>query len=318
MKPKKLPIINYPTASENEKHNLQPLPDVLPIFYKNEAEIYRSNRNKIISTEKLNNNQILTMARIIAESFSIKEPMARHLVPPLLCPKEVFGSFITDPFGNDSFGEWTKKNILFWLIRLLVLTKQEKPEEEIIINKDAIRLSLTAINESDEIIGGAFNVTLSHEENNPEILCNNTFYNAVLSFFEPILNLLNSQESESLEFLSNKYPDFYKALKNGKVGNHFMIARSPLLASEDTFELFISSAERFYEFGYEYMVTSAANQWTGAAAEIVGGVRVHYAPYRSSKQVLENSKPHRNIVSSTDGFLSDKDSGCMFYVIKLK
>jgi hypothetical protein len=65
------------------------------------------------------------------------------------------------------------------------------------------------------------------------------------------------------------------------------------------------------------MVIEATNQWTGAACEVLGGVRVHFAPYRARRTVLESLLPRADTVTSPDGFLSKKDSGSMFYVIRL-
>jgi hypothetical protein len=118
--------------------------------------------------------------------------------------------------------------------------------------------------------------------------------------------------------LCDKFPEFHKALIDGKVGELFMIARSPLLPTEDTFELVAASLQRFRDLGYHYVLTAAANQWTGAAFEIAGGTRVHFAPYRAVKTVKESLVPLPDETSTSDGFLSAKDSGCMFYIIKLK
>ena len=135
---------------------------------------------------------------------------------------------------------------------------------------------------------------------------------------QPIVNMLISQEESSIHALCDKYPEFKKALIEGKVGELFMIARSPLLPTEDTFELVAASLQRFSYFGYHYVLTAAANQWTGAAFETMGGVRVHFAPYRAKQTVKESLEPLPDETSTKDGFLSAKDSGCMFYVIRLK
>ena len=80
-----------------------------------------------------------------------------------------------------------------------------------------------------------------------------------------------------------------------------MISRSDNLPKGDAFELVAASAERCRALGYSYMVTEATNQWTGAAFEAG----------RKSDEPLEG------ITRSPNGFLSDKDSGGMFYVIRL-
>jgi len=64
-------------------------------------------------------------------------------------------------------------------------------------------------------------------------------------------------------------------------------------------------------------VIEATNQWTGAACETLGGVRVHFAPFRAYRTVRRSGEAPADIVTSPDGFLSSKDSGSMLYVIRL-
>ena len=78
-----------------------------------------------------------------------------------------------------------------------------------------------------------------------------------------------------------------------------------------------ASAERYRALGYAFIVVEATNQWTGAACEALGGVRVHFAPFRAEPTVRKSAEPLEDVVTSPDGFVSDKDSGSMFYVIRL-
>jgi hypothetical protein len=66
-----------------------------------------------------------------------------------------------------------------------------------------------------------------------------------------------------------------------------------------------ASAERYQELGYSYVVTEATNQWTGAAFEALGGVRVHFAPFQARQAVSKSSVPLEGITTSSNGFLSD-------------
>ena len=77
------------------------------------------------------------------------------------------------------------------------------------------------------------------------------------------------------------------------------------------------SAECCRALGYEYLVTEATNQWTGAAFETLGGVRVHFRPFKVEPAVPKSDEPLEDVTTSPNGFLSDKDSGGMFYVIRL-
>lgn len=65
------------------------------------------------------------------------------------------------------------------------------------------------------------------------------------------------------------------------------------------------------------MVPEATNQWTGAAFEALGGVRVHFAPFQAQPAVPKSDEPLTDVVTSPSGFLADKDSGGMFYALRL-
>jgi len=110
---------------------------------------------------------------------------------------------------------------------------------------------------------------------------------------------------------------FREAYAQGKVSHHFLVARSEDLPKGDAFELMAASAERSQALGYSYMVTEATHQWTGAAFEALAGVRVHFAPFQAQPTVRKSEEPLEGVVTSPNGFLSDKDSGGMFYVIRL-
>jgi hypothetical protein len=95
------------------------------------------------------------------------------------------------------------------------------------------------------------------------------------------------------------------------------VARSDTLAKADTFELVAASAEHYQALGYVYMVTDATSEWTGTACEALGGVRVHFGPCQSQRTVRKSAEPLEGITTSPNGFLSDKDSGNIFYVNRL-
>ena len=112
--------------------------------------------------------------------------------------------------------------------------------------------------------------------------------------------------------LSERYLEFKEAYAQGKVSHHILLARSDDLPKEDTFELVAAGAERCRSLGYEYVVTEATNQWTGAAFEALGGVRVHFRPFKVESAVPKSDEPLEDVTTSPNGFLSDKDSRGMF------
>jgi hypothetical protein len=243
--------------------------------------------------------------------------MARHIQPPLHAPVNTHAVKHSDPFGEDYFGDWTKENILFWVIQLFVLSDPTSPIHNVKLNSDIFTHSLAILNDGGNIIGGALNLPVLHDEQKP-IRDDDPFLNAVYLWFKPVHHLLISQDKIALHYLARHYNDFKSALEENRVGIFFMIARSHFLATEDTFELVAATMERFKELGYDYIVTAGANQWTGAAIELLNGVRVHFAPYRAAKQLKESNEGLADEASSKDGYLSGKDSGCMFYVLRIR
>jgi len=143
------------------------------------------------------------------------------------------------------------------------------------------------------------------------------FLDTVVGVWEPVYGALGAQDAEALTALSERYPEFKEAYEKGKVSHHILIARSEDLPKGDTFELVAAGAERCRTLGYEYMVTEATNQWTGAAFEALGGVRVHFRPFLVEPAVPKSDEPLEDVTTSPNGFLADKDSGGMFYVIRL-
>jgi hypothetical protein len=314
---RKLPYCNYPTAADVELHGLQKLPAELPLMNLEAAKPFRSETYKAKVIDKFSNAQLLGMAKVIADSFAVNEPMVRYIQPPKNAPKDIFSLKHKDDFGDDEFGAWTKENIFYWIIRMFVLTDSFSPVDNIKMNCEIFTHSLAIQDEEEKIIGGALNHSVSHSHTEQPIRSNDPFLNAVYTWFQPIHHLVVLQDGAALNYLCERYQNFKTALGENKVGTFYMVARSSYLPAEDTFELAAATAERFEELGYKYIVTNAANQWTGAAFELLNGVRVHFAPYRAARQLKESHEGLPDEVSSKDGYLSNKDSGCMFYVLRI-
>jgi hypothetical protein len=266
-----------------KSHGLQPLPEKLPVMDLDATKPYRSSMSKAVVIDTFHYRQVLQLAKTIAASFAINEPMTRDINPSKEPQVNLRNIKHYHPYGEDEFGEWTKENILYWVIRLFILTNPADPIERIGMNKVLLTHSLAILNDAGEMIGGAFNLPLSLSDVEQAPRANDPFMDAAYSFFQPIHHLLISQDAEALQYLNEKFPHFKTAFNSGKAVIFFMIARSPLLPTEDAFELVAATIERFKELSYEYVVTAAANQWTGADFELIGGVRVHFAHYRYEK-----------------------------------
>ena len=314
----KLPRCHYPKATDSHAHCLQQLPDELPLFDLLLAKPFRSTTYKAIPIDTFSHEQVSELIRVIAKSFVLNEPMNRHMVPYVNPPQVIKESTYLNLYGENIFGEWKKENIFQWVIRLLVFDQLKDKLDRNVSDNFSKQLSLAILDDHGKIIGGALSIRFLAGSSGNAPDSENIFSKVLIGVMQPIVDMLINQEDSSIPALSDKYPEFQKALIEGKVGELFMIARSPLLPTEDTFELVAASMQRFSDLGYHYVLTAAANQWTGAAFETIGGVRVHFAPYRAKKTVKESLEPLPNETSTKDGFLSAKDSGCMFYIIRLK
>ena len=223
----------------------------------------------------------------------------------------------TDPFGTDPFGSWDTETQMYWIVRLTALTDPTSPQGAIEVNEETLAQSLAILDGEGRVIGAAFNETMAPFDVEPPLREGDPFLDTLLGVWEPVYGALGAQDAAALPALSERYPKFREAYEKGKVGHHILIARSKDLPKGDAFELVAASAERCRALGYEYLVTEATNQWTRAAFEALGGVRVHFRPFLLEPAVPKSEEPLEDVTTSPNGFLSDKDSGGMFYVIWL-
>src|SRR5215203_50559 len=315
--PRPLPYCDYPTASDVAQHGVQLLPASLPLVDFARAQPYRSRRYSTDLAPDLTPAQMLQMAWVIATGFARREPQARHLRPPKHPPAGLMEARHTDPFGADAFGPWDTETHMYWIVRLLALTDPTSPKDAIEVNEETLEQSVAILEEGGRVIGGAFNETMPPYDVEPPLREDDPFLDAVMGAWEPVYAQLGGQDAEALATLCERYPAFQKSYARGRVGHHLLVARSDDLPKGDAFELVAASAERYRTLGYSYMVTEATNQWTGAAFEALGGVRVHFAPFQAQQAVRKSVEPIEGVTTSPNGFLSDKDSGGMFYVIRL-
>jgi hypothetical protein len=312
-----LPYSAYPTARDVSQHGIQPLPASLPLVDFARAAPHRSSRYSTVLATELTREQLLQMAWVIAAGFARREPQARYFRPPKHPPAGLMEASHTDPFGTDSFGSWDTETQLYWVTRLTALTDPTTSADAIEVNEEILAQSLAIVDWDGRVIGAAFNETMPPFDVEPPFREDDPFLYTVVGVWEPVYAALGAQDAEALTALSERYPVFREAYAQGKVSHHFLVARSEDLPKGDAFELVAARAERSQALGYSYMVTEATHQWTGAAFEALGGVRVHFAPFQAQPAVRKSEEPLEGVVTSPNGFLSDKDSGGMFYVIRL-
>jgi hypothetical protein len=312
-----LPYSAYPTARDVSQHGIQPLPASLPLVDFARAAPHRSSRYSTVLATELTREQLLQMAWVIAAGFARREPQARYFRPPKHPPAGLMEASHTERFGTDSFGSWDTETQLYWVTRLTALTDPTTSADAIEVNEEILAQSLAIVDWDGRVIGAAFNETMPPFDVEPPFREDDPFLYTVVGVWEPVYAALGAQDAEALTALSERYPVFREAYAQGKVSHHFLVARSEDLPKGDAFELMAASAERSQALGYSYMVTEATHQWTGAAFEALAGVRVHFAPFQAQPTVRKSEEPLEGVVTSPNGFLSDKDSGGMFYVIRL-
>ncbi|MEM7132147.1 MAG: hypothetical protein AAF702_37925 [Chloroflexota bacterium] len=317
-RPLPLPFCGYPRAKDVAYHGLQILPENIPLVDFERARPHRSSRYITKPAVQLSPDQRLRMARVIAEGFNPRETVNRHLQLPQDLPDDLLEYKHVDPFGCDSFGEWTKENITYWFIRLFKFTDPASPRSAVQLNAAVLDSSMVLVNEDEEVLGGVISEPMpsitepeTHRPNDP-------FIAAVLSFFEPIYTLLDAQDAEAIPALCARYPAFQDAYTRGKVGHPVIAASVETLPSKEAFELVAATAERYQQLGYIYVLTEATHPWAGSAWEALGAARVHYAPFRTQQRVSVNDATREDVLSSSDGFIADRDSGSMCYVLRLK
>ena len=164
--PRPLPYAAYPKAGDVARHGIQPLPASLPIVDFAQAKPYRGRYSTVVATD-LTPARLLQMAWVIATSFVRHEPQARHLRPPKHPPAGLMEARHTDPLGSASFGEWDAETLMYWLIRLSVLTGPTSPQGAIEVNEEILAQSLAIVDERGQVIGGAFNETMPACDHEP-------------------------------------------------------------------------------------------------------------------------------------------------------
>jgi len=314
--PQKLPFCRYPTAAETHRHGVQVLPARLPLVDFIAAEPHRSRTHRAVALHSQATARVLEAARVTASAFARREPQCRHLEPSRDVPAALAGATHEDAFGRSSFGPWDMENLLFWFVRTLILTDPTSPRAAIATNEDALMQSLVIVDDASRaILGAAMNETL--HAGTTALRTGDPFLDAVLATTAPVMDLLGAQDADAVAALSVAYPEFARALDRGEVGHHFMIARADALPTHDAFELVAATAEHYQSLGFRYVIVEATNQWTGAACEVLNGVRVHFAPFRARRCVAPTTTAPADAPSSPDGYLAAKDSGSMLYVLRL-
>src|SRR5918998_4745308 len=159
--PRSLPYCAYPKASDVAQRGVQPLPAALPLVDLVRAQPHRSRRYSTVVAADLAPAQLLQVARVVASSFARNEPMTRHLRPPKYPPAGLMEARHSDPFGSGvPFGPWHMETLVYWFIRLYLLTDPTSPQNHIRVNEEVLAQSLAILDERGRDIAGGFRQTI--------------------------------------------------------------------------------------------------------------------------------------------------------------
>src|SRR3712207_4570042 len=223
--PRSLSYCAYPKASDVAQRGVQLLPATLPLADLVRAQPHRSRRYSTVVTADLAPAQLLQMARVVASSFVRNEPMARHLRPPRHPPAGLMEARHSDPFGSGvPFGLWSMETLLYWFIRLYLLTDPTSPQGDIRVNEEVLTQSLAILDGRGQVIAGGFRETMPPPDASPDFRQDDPFLAAVFAVLEPVSALLSTQDAEALQALSERYPAFREAYAQGNVGHNMLLA----------------------------------------------------------------------------------------------
>jgi hypothetical protein len=125
-------------ASDVAQHGLQILPASLPLVDFEGARPHRSLRYVAMPASYLTPPEVLRLAEVVGTSFARREPQCRHLRPAKLPSAELREALHADPFGESAFGPWSTERLMYWFIRLLVLTDATSPRSAVEVNTDSL------------------------------------------------------------------------------------------------------------------------------------------------------------------------------------
>ena len=135
----------------------------------------------------------------------------------------------------------------------------------------------------------------------------------MISVWAPVYGALGAQDATALTALSERYPAFREAYAQ-QVSHH--IPDLPLDdLPKDDLELVAAGAERCRTLTARIFDHRGHQPVDGAAFEALSGV-VHFAPFLV-RPACKSDAPLEDVTTSPNGFPTDKDSGGMFYVIRL-
>ena len=335
----RVPFLKFPTHAETHRHGMQPLPTTLDVPQINPSSVlpYCMSENTASSVEfkswtELSKNDVLELVRMVGLGFAAYEPMCRHLNAQLMTD-ELRDAEYEDALGRHSWGhhtlaeqkEMTKEDLpltladaLTWWIRMAFISDPEvegRPLQQETLKRSTVAIDTKTGDFLGALIGVPATLPPSSDAPHPSPPADCVFQRECNKAIGPIGQLIEDMEGAAVPALITAYPAMKQAFEQHKVTCAFMISKSSQIEVSHSLpvDLFRAHMEQQIALGHKYIVTEASNPWTGAVMEAMGATPTYFAPHRSIGGIVKSDEPVEEGPSSSNGYVSDKDSGIMYY-----
>ena len=318
----------FPTRADTAFHGVQiaeldrlmATTATIPVFDASHLDALRNPRLCVRSWHSLSVSQVKEALAVIGEAFARWEPVVRHLLLPAE-PVEFKESTTRHSDGLEqgvTLGEWTAANLTAWWTREHFVVDATQPGAP--LQHDTLLLSLA-------VVAPDGSVTTSyclHKQSPPDASAPDAAAPTIHTFLKqcyfPLDALLECTTNEGFAALCKRFPDFVEAWQAGCVVEGAMLGKAAhVVDKREPLEIFYRAFFHCQALGYRYLFVLATSHWTGAIMEAMGAVRVSFEPFQGKISVPLNKdgKALGGSPSSSNGWLSDKDSGVMMYVVAL-
>ena len=285
------------------------------------------------SWTELSKNDVLELVRMVGLGFAVYEPMSRHIKAQLMTD-ELRDAEYEDALGRHSWGHHTlaeqkqmskddlpltMADALTWWIRMAFISDpavKGRPLQQETLKRSTVAIDTNTGDFLGALIGVPATLPSLDTPSCPPADC--IFHQETNKALAPIGKLIGDIEGAAVRSLTTTYPAMKQAFEQHKVTCAFMISKSSQIEVSQSLpvDLFRAHFEQQIALGHEYFVTEATNPWTGAVMEAMGATPTYFAPHRSIGGIVKSDVPVKEGPSSPNGYVSDKDSGIMYYAGK--
>ena len=317
-----LPRVAFPSCNDKNAHGLQKeslsrCKDVIPMFDLSGSFPLRNPQLCIKQWAALSREQVVEALAVIGEAFERNEPVMRHVILPQ-APSDFHTLRHSDGLQKDTeAGPWSAANLTAWWARLYWVVDLRLPGAPLI--RETMESSLAVVSPDGHVTTAiCVSVQAPFDGNDFERdkLCPIGQY--VTNCYSFLDDICEEADNHGLAELCRQFPDFENAIRGKKVAEACMLGKGNHASdSREPFELLYRLFFHLQTLGYSYMYVLASAHWTGAFLEMAGAVRVYFCPWQGKRPLPVGVTPQPSQPCSPNGWMSDKDSGLMMYVVRL-